>query len=589
MKNKFFLFPIPLLYFLICCNIAFCQTITPGRYDIVISEIMADPTPTVGLPAAEYVELHSRLPAPCRIEGWKLKIGNTLKTLPAMDFDSAGYAILIASKFLEDFSDYSTHVYTLSSLSLTDGGQTLILYNADNQVIHSVSYRQKWHLEPIKQEGGWSLEMLDESLPCWGEENWNSSTSPLGGTPGLPNAARTTLADNESPDIERITMLDSITLRLFFTEPVSLMDENNIPFTINLSPPSPLLPPSPPSPTLPIITSVSEVPHSFSALDLKLSSPLIEGQIYTIRLTGDLSDCSGNRMQTGSSIECGCPGAPEQGDIVINEVLSHPFAGTDADFIELFNKSSKIIDLKDIKIGSGGDTIPQKAVWASSGGMQLLPNRYCALCKNRKLTLQQYFCPEPLNLLLCDSMPAYNNAEGVVFLTDKSLQTIDRMHYTEDMHYPKLQTTEGVSLERLSPTLPTQNPDNWHSAAATVGFATPGYANSHVLSNLEQTETIISPDVISPNNDGFEDFAEITLRFPDSDNRVTINIYNARGQLVKHLVNNVLCGNEARFRWEGLDDHNQLLPSGMYVVIIQYWDLSGQSGRIRKVISISGW
>lgn len=583
MKNKISGVTPLLLCFLICCKTAYCQTVTPARYDIVISEIMADPSPTIGLPTAEYVELHNRLPASCRLEGWKLKIGNTTKALPVMDLDSGGYAIIIASKYLEDFIEYTPHVYTISSLSLADAGQTLILYDADDQVIHTVSYRQKWHTEPIKQEGGWSLEMLDETLPCWGEENWNSSTSPLGGTPGLPNAARTTLADNESPEIERITMLDSVTLRLFFTEPVSLSDENPSPFTLDRSPSSPQ------SLILPIITSVSEVPHAFSALDLKLSSPLIQGQVYTVRMTGDLSDCAGNRMRVGSSIECGCPSAPEQGDLVINEVLSHPFDDTDADFIELFNKSSKIIDLKDVKIGSGGDTIPLKAVLASSGGMQLFPNRYCALCKNKKLTQQQYVCPEPLNLLQCDSLPGYNNGEGVVFLTDISLQTIDRLQYTEDMHYPKLQTTEGVSLERLSPTLPTQNPDNWHSAAATVGFATPGYANSHVISDTEQTETIITPEVISPNNDGFEDFAEINLRFPDLDNRLTISICNARGQLVKHLANNVLCGNEAQFHWEGLDDQNQLLPSGMYMVIIQYWNLSGSSGRIRKVVSIAGW
>ena len=106
---------------------------------------------------------------------------------------------------------------------------------------------------------------------------------------------------------------------------------------------------------------------------------------------------------------------------------------------------------------------------------------------------------------------------------------------------------------------------------------------------LPISETVITPEVISPNNDGFEDFAEINLRFPDLDNRLTISIYNARGKLVKHLANNVLCGNEAQFRWEGLDDQNQLLPSGMYVVMIQYWNLSGQSKRIKRVLSIANW
>lgn len=576
MKNNFFLFSLPLLYFLICCKSAFCQINTPHRYDVVISEIMADPTPAVGLPAAEYVELHNRTPNRCRLEGWKLKIGNTVKSLPDVELDSAGYAIIIAAKYLEDFAEYSPHIYTLSSLSLTDGGQTLVLYNADNQVIHSVSYRKQWHSEPIKQEGGWSLEMLDESLPCWGEENWNSSTSPLGGTPGLPNAARTMLFDRESPVMGRVTLLDSLTIRVFFSESVN--------------PPSSMLPFRLHSSTAaPSILEIREVPYSFSALDLRLSSALVKGQTYTVELTGKLSDCAGNEMQTGSTIQCGVPDYPERGDLIINEVLSHPYDGSDADFIEIFNKSSKIIDLKDVKIGSGGDTMPQKAVWASSGGCQLFPNGYCALCKNKKLTLQQYICPEPLNLLPCDSLPAYNNDEGVVFLTDKSLRTIDRLHYTEDMHYPKLLTTEGVSLERLSPTLPTQNPDNWHSAAATAGFATPGYANSQHLPEGDGTEFSISPAVISPDNDGFEDFAEFSLRFPEPGNRLTLRVFDVNGNAVNLLANNVLCGTEAAFRWDGLDDNRNRLPTGMYVVIAQYWNAQGKLGRKRKVVSIAGW
>ena len=579
MKNKISGVTPLLLFFLICCELAYCQIVIPDRYDIVISEIMADPTPVVGLPAAEYVELHSRLPAPCHLDGWKLKIGNTLKQLPVLDFDSAGYVIIIAAKYLEDFAEYSPHVYTLSSLSLTDAGQTLVLFNAENQVIHSVSYRKQWHSEPIKQEGGWSLEMLDESLPCWGEENWNSSTSPFGGTPGLPNAASTILYDREPPVMERVTLLDSLTVRIFFSEPVNLSSSIS-PFCLHAAHSSS---------SVPSILEIMEVPYSFSALDLRLSSTLVKGQIYTLELTGELADCAGNEMQIGSSINLGVPDKPERGDLIINEVLSHPFDGTDADFIEIFNKSSKIIDLKDVKIGLGGDTMPQKAVWASSGGSQLFPNGYCALCKNKKLTLQQYVCPEPLNLLLCDSLPAYNNDEGVVFLTDRSLQTIDRLHYTEDMHYPKLLTTEGVSLERLSPTLPTQNLDNWHSAAETAGFATPGYANSQQLPEGDGTEFSISPAVISPDNDGFEDFAEFTLHFPEPGNRLTLRIFDANGHAVSMLANNVLCGSEASFRWDGLDDNRNQLPSGMYVVIAQYWDVQGKSGRKRKVISIAGW
>ena len=79
----------------------------PNRYDITISEIMAKPTPEIGLPAVEYIELHNRLPHPCTLHGWRLKLGNTVKALPDMTIDSCGYAVLIAQKNLEDFTPFS--------------------------------------------------------------------------------------------------------------------------------------------------------------------------------------------------------------------------------------------------------------------------------------------------------------------------------------------------------------------------------------------------------------------------------------------------------------------------------------------------
>ena len=122
-----------------------------------------------------------------------------------------------------------------------------------------------------------------------------------------------------------------------------------------------------------------------------------------------------------------------------------------------------------------------------------------------------------------------------------------------------------------------------------MGFATPGYANSQQLPEGDGTEFSIFPAVISPDNDGFEDFAEFTLHFPEPGNRLTLRIFDANGHAVSLLANNVLCGSEAAFRWDGLDDNRNRLPSGMYVVIAQYWDVQGISGRKRKVVSIAGW
>ena len=181
------------------------------RYDIIISEVMAKPNPTIGLPAVEYIELHNRLPHSVSLQNWKLNVGNTVKKLPKFSIDSCGYVVIIAQKFEGDFVLYCDRIITLSSLSITDGGQSLTLYNENDEVIHHVSFKPSWHSEKIKQEGGWSLEMIDEGWPCADSWNWDSSTDPSGGTPGRPNSIRSTLYDNKLPTITGVTMTDSIT------------------------------------------------------------------------------------------------------------------------------------------------------------------------------------------------------------------------------------------------------------------------------------------------------------------------------------------------------------------------------------------
>ncbi|MCQ2285152.1 MAG: lamin tail domain-containing protein, partial [Bacteroidales bacterium] len=460
----------------------------------------------------------------------------------------------------------------LSSLSITDGGQKLTLQDAENQVIHHLFFKKGWHSEPIKQEGGWSLEMIDPNLPCLSNSNWGSSVSETGGTPGQQNSISAMLEDLQAPEIDRVTLLDSTTIRIFFSEPVHpVLPISTALFTL--------------SPTIQI-QDIEEVPPEFSALDIHLATPMLSTTTYTIHTNGELCDCAQNNISANSSHDIGVSSRPVANDIVINEVLSHPFNGSDADYIEIYNRSNHIIDLKDVKIGSGGDTLPSKAVKVCSSGSQLFPQSYCCICKNKQLTLQQYLCRTPQVLLQNDSLPSYANENGVVFLCDNALRTIDRFQYDESMHYSELLSTEGVSLERVHINRPTQDASNWHSAAFTSGFGTPGYENSQGEAWVQNESIRISPEVFSPDNDGFEDFAEIGLTFSEGENRLTIEIYNERGSLVKHLVNNELCGISNTFRWDGQDDDGNLLPSGLYIVAIRYWNVDGKAFHKKKVVAI---
>jgi len=545
----------------------------PIRYDIIISEIMAKPTPQIGLPAVEYIELYNRLPHPVNLQNWQLKLGNTVKKLPDIALDSNGYVVIIAQKHQEEFAPFCDHLVTLSSLAVTDGGQSLTLSNKDGEVIHYVNFKRSWHTETVKQEGGWSLEIIDTEWPCADSWNWDSSTDPSGGTPGRPNSIRNTLYNNTLTAISGVTMIDSLTLRVHLTQTV----DQSITEDVTVFHTSPFL----------NILAIKEVEPEFSSVDLLFSEPVIPETTYRLTLDGTFVDCGGNSHHIEEEVPFGVARPPIENDLVINEILTNPLDGSSADYLEIYNRSGHIIDLKEVKVGYGGDTLPQKAVIAVSKGWQLHPKEYVALCRQREVTLQQYICKDERRLIQCDSMSDFAISQGVIHLTDKSLRPIDRLAYSEKMHYPKLLTTKGVALERLYADRPTQEESNWRSAAESAGYGTPGYRNSQAGCTETDAEFAVEPEVFSPDNDGFEDYAEVFCRFTEEENRVNIVVYNNRGFPVKHLANNVLCGNESFFRWEGDDNKGAPAPAGMYVVQIESWNLrTGKTLRKRKVVSI---
>jgi len=78
----------------------------PQVYDVVINEIMADPTPPVGLPEYEYLELYNQTESDIDLEGWTLTIGTSRKTFSAVIIPSGNYLILAKEEAQAELSSY---------------------------------------------------------------------------------------------------------------------------------------------------------------------------------------------------------------------------------------------------------------------------------------------------------------------------------------------------------------------------------------------------------------------------------------------------------------------------------------------------
>jgi len=124
--------------------------------------------------------------------------------------------------------------------------------------------------------------------------------------------------------------------------------------------------------------------------------------------------------------------------------------------------------------------------------------------------------------------------------------TLDAFTYLDDYHFVLIDNVKGVSLEKIFPSSESDNSNSWHSAAETVGFATPGYSNSSQIGEVSSSDMVSFPlKVFSPNEDGMDDLFAVTFNIDEPGYLASVKIFNDRGQLVKIVSNNMLLSTES--------------------------------------------
>ena len=552
---------------------------TPAVFDIQINEIMADPNPTVSLPDFEYLELFNRSQMALNLEGWKIIIGTSEKEFSDVTIQPGDFLIVGDEDAAGSLSAFGAF-YGFSSLALTNAGQLVVLKNTEDAVISTVRYSDEWYGDPVKIEGGWSLEQIDPENPCGGASNWKASENSSGGTPGQQNSVFGSNPDVTPPALSRVIIPSEGQLQLFFTEQMDSTGLSN--------PQAYLIDHSFGSPV-----SARAIAPDYSSVLLLLPAPLQAGIVYSVSITGDFTDCAGNPADKNTSVEFGLNEAALSGDLVINEVLFNPKDDfvTGVDFVEIYNRSSKIINLGDLVLATEDDLTGEIASVKniSAEGFLLFPEAFLVLSINPDIVKQQYFTTNSNGFLKMESLPSYNNDTGVVILATKGLEIIDRFAYREALHFPLLNSFDGVSLERINFNRPSEDLTNWHSAAEDVGFATPAYKNSQFSEIAEVADPItIDPEVFSPDNDGTDDFLNISYRFDSPGSMMNVTIFDSRGRLIRNLVNTGMPGTEGVFTWDGIGDDNQKAPIGMYIVFIEIFDLEGGNKKYKKTAVVGG-
>jgi hypothetical protein len=541
----------------------------PG--DIIISEIMADPSPSVTLPAREYLELYNRALEPLNLKNWSLSDGITKSIFPNTVIAPGSYMILCQMEDTVLFKGYGKTTGMKSFPALANEGKILFIRDGKGTLIHGIEYSSGWYGDVLKSDGGWSLEIIDSDYPFFGDGNWQASESEEGGTPGRINSVSGVNRDNIFSGIENVFPDDSSTVRIRFSEPIPGLTMKIEGIKIEGSE---------------IETLINSDPllRDYTAF---LSQPLRKGIIYTMSAGEEITDFAGNKMDK-NEFRFGLPEKAGSGDILFNEILFNPLPD-EPDFIEFYNCSEKIINVSDLLLVSVNDELhdTSSVVLVSPENHCLMPSNYNVITSDKSALLRRFPSSDPDNIFKVSSLPSMPDDKGHLILFNRSLEKIDEVFYDEKMHYSLLGGNEGISLEKVTTNGNSADKTMWHSASESSGWGTPGAVNSVLIEHQGKGDKVnLSSTKITPDNDGNEDILVINFMLKGLGNVISIEIFDETGRFVKRLTDNLFAGPEVSIVWNGTDEDENLVGTGIYILLITVFDDTGKSERWKRVCTV---
>ena len=429
----------------------------PGAYkELVINEIFADPTPVVGLPDAEFIELFNASESYFELENWKLVNTDVERNLLPFLLEPGAYLIICDLDDQVLFEDFGQVMGLESFTALSNSGDSLTVLNADGTVVDWVTYSDNWYNDPVKAEGGFSLELINPYAECGGAENWSASESSNGGTPGIQNSIFNDTPDVSPPELTDYAVINPQEIELQFSEAMNQTSLETAIYTWNQG----------------VITANVQVSTDLKSVKLEMSPALETGVNYKLSIDGP-ADCEGNAL-TDTSISILIGEIPEYGELVISEIMADPSPVQtlpDAEYFELVNIGKRAIELSGLSLNDIQFT--RNAV--------LFPGDYLVCVSSDNLV----FYPDGYELAEMSSTYLTNSGRELVLINQLG-DELDRVNYSDSWYNDPDKSDGGFSLERKNLTEICRDSGNW-SASDDVNGGTPGAVNSVNTEETDQT------------------------------------------------------------------------------------------------------
>lgn len=541
-------------------------------YDVVIDEVFPDPSPQFGLPSQKFIELKNNATFTVNLKNWKLSDGNNTAMLPDIELLPDSFLIITTSSGVDSYKTFGKTITLSGFPSLNITGGTVILYTETGAVMHAMNYDLASYQNELKKEGGYTLEMINTKAGCVIDQNWIASSDPSGGTPGRKNSVDENKKFDESFKLMNAFLTSTDTLFVIInksTDSTTAAQKENYMIDGGLG-----------------IKSIEVLPPFFNILKITLNTPANAANIYTIKVNS-FSGCDGSSISnTKNTASFAIPEDPAAGDIVINEVLFDP-RPNDVDYIELYNNSDKAFDLRKLFIANRNATgAPANFSQITNQTKLILPKQFALLTTNPASTLSNYISGNADAFIKINSLPSMPDDSGSVILLGQQGDIIDEVNYSKYWHFSLIKDREGISLERISYSGPS-NQSNFHSAS-TIVHGTPGYKNSQSASGDNSVGNFtLSPEIFSPDIDGTDDFLTISYEFPSPGYVTNIKIFDASGRMVRYLEKNSLSSVKGYYRWDGLDEKNQKLPQGIYIIYFEAFNEGGKKVVHKKSVVLA--
>ncbi len=252
---------------------------------------------------------------------------------------------------------------------------------------------------------------------------------------------------------------------------------------------------------------------------------------------------------------------------------------SEPEWIELINDGDEPVSLKDWAIADREDTV------IIDTAAYIFPNQFKVITESKSLT--DFYEVADTLLLEIENLPTLNNSEDMVRLIHPAGEMIEEIHYTDS--WLEGESWRKPSIERINIKLAADSRSSWGPSTDESG-GTPGRVNS-IFSDFSSSKMKISlkPNPFSPDGDGYEDHAVISINLPVDAARIRLEIFDILGRKIRTLSDNRFSGSTQSFVWDGRDDHSQKARIGIYIIFLQILnDRNGILEEFKDTIVLAG-